>query len=527
MSPSSESRVVWLLVLLSTACSADMPVRCGLGETVGCSCGGASTGIQTCDEAGRYGACVCDAIPRCVPGSLFSCSCEDGASGAQACDATGMFGSCVCGAIAPTCVPGASAACRCTDGSEGAQSCTAEGYFEPCICDPPRPETCVPGLVRDCTCRPGYPSTQTCTPEGAFEACSCGYLDAGPGPDVGDASTEFPSCNPYLGEVCGCPELTPPSDPTLSAAPGTLTDAPGTLVDVFVREAGVLLVLRGGVRMLARDGTLLFSWDSPRPISEAAADLERLVVADAAGFISLDASLMPSAPVFTPTPCGSLALLSCGRLACSTGTAVLTYDLTTTALLASSALRSERLVRVPGVEGVIEAGFSQTRFLRLDPDGTFVATGVQFLGGGSTAFIGRPATHAVLPGGELLRLADCMFARPLEVDAVCLGRDGTLGTTGPDERIFSVATGIGASIDALVGPPFGRGCGGPCTLERIDVERRLVVSRRSLAGGPLRGAGVILRDDPWSGAVVLATPNGCNSAGTVCASVLVELVRYD
>jgi hypothetical protein len=531
---------VLALVLAGTPGCSTATTRCIGGAVVACACAGAVDGTQVCGADGTFGTCACGPS-HCTPGALFACACSATATGTQTCDAAGAFGACTCTepTSGPRCIPGASAACWCATGEIGAQTCSAAGVYDACVCMP-QPARCIAGQSTQCSCDGFSQGVQLCGPDGSYLACDCGLLDAGTASD-GGADAGPPICDPYVGATCGCPEAVPPTSPTLSPRPAaaTVTTGSGALVDVFVTEAGIVLVTGTEVRLVSRAGAMLQRWTAPREIISAAYDGTRIVAVDRAAATTLDLSLTPGIETFVRGECVSSALVSCGRLVCgfrtSSGPPLETYDiLTGHALWPGDGFFSgtPRLLRVRGVDALVTSGPPWGGYYRVNTDGTLAGAG-----GGLTsspgvpwAFLGSPATHLVASDGALYRLDACIAA-PTSGATTCFARDGSVGTLRAGEQLLATETGADGDLYALVGAPGSFGgpvCSSGCRVQRIDLATRTVRSEHAFVVGGTSSSAIVLRHDAWGGRVVVAAPTGCaTSYPYTCSGWSVALAAFD
>lgn len=95
-----------------------------------------------------------------------------------------------------------------------------------------------------------------------------------------------------------------------------LSSGSQTLVDLFVSDAGVLLIFSDEVRLVSRDGKTIQSVKAPREVTAAAFDGKLLVVADKAKFTTYDPSLMQLTSANLAVTCSSGVLMDNSRFVC-------------------------------------------------------------------------------------------------------------------------------------------------------------------------------------------------------------------
>jgi hypothetical protein len=117
----SDARVVALLVLLLAACGSHSAMKVDAGGGAPPLSDGATADRLADLDPGAD-------VPRCVAGNTVTCACADGSSGLQTCETDGTYGACGC-----ACVPGRSIACTC-GARNGARVCLADGNYGDCVC---------------------------------------------------------------------------------------------------------------------------------------------------------------------------------------------------------------------------------------------------------------------------------------------------------------------------------------------------------------------------------------------------------
>jgi hypothetical protein len=352
-------------------------------------------------------------------------------------------------------------------------------------------KTCVPGDQVACACASGETGVQSCGGYGVFQPCQCGGGGAGGGG--------------------GGP-------PTA----GTIASGTSPLIDVFVAEAGVLLVTIDAVQLVDRSGAVLGEIAWPRQITSAAFDGTHLVIADAAKMTTLDAALANVAEGDLVQACASSVMSSGNRFVCGPENdwqrVFYTYDVLTATALATSeeyTYNGIPMRRVPGTDDfvTVSVGTSPSDFFlyRVGADSAVTYINESPYHGDFPAlqifaFAGNPATHLVTHEGLMLEIYGpaCTFeAGPF--DSECFVQDGAVGTLKESERFVGMDTDAAGNLYGFVVPEWSSGseslCTTGCKAQRLDVATHTVVSEALYATD--LGAVVAARHDPTSDALVL------------------------
>lgn len=292
-----------------------------------------------------------------------------------------------------------------------------------------------------------------------------------------------------------------PRDMGASPAPNDLASGLGRLITLFVVDAGVIVVLEDGVRLLARDGGELSRWESRRRLTTAAFDGTYLAVADGASVVSLTPALVELASAFLIEPCASAVIVSGHRFVCGPDNdwdrIFYTYQLPDGEALTRSSPYTYNgipMKLVPGSDAFITVttdlspsdyhlylveGDGRAVFVDESPyHGDFAITDV-------FAFDGSPATHLVTHQGLLLEIgSECT---PAASPPRCLVRDGALGLLDDRGRYLAMTNDGAGDLYTLTDPAgelIEPPCQAGCRVQRIDLAARLVRSEstwRSLA----------------------------------------------
>ncbi len=317
------------------------------------------------------------------------------------------------------------------------------------------------------------------------------------------------------------PDASPPPDGGLADPPDALVSGPEEMLDLFVVEAGILVVTRRSVALVDREGGELVRWESPRDITAAALDGDRLGIADRAMLtVIATATLEPLSTEPLTFECESAAVVSEHRFLCRTDSIeheITVHDLRTGSEIFRTSADHERHLPHGAMRGV--AG--SDRFIAAD--GNFhlfrvSATGIDGLGSSAPGLLlprsaifapaGSPPALALSSRGVRLRLDGCPGPVP-----GCFGEDGVVAGIEPDHELVAIdttATGeVLGVIDRVPLPGTRRVtyCEEGCEIVRFDAALR----------GTIADAGwsavvrtiIALRDDPWGGGVVIGTSATC------------------
>ena len=393
---------------------------------------------------------------------------------------------------------------------------------------------CIAGQQIACACFDGADGAQVCSPQGAYEACVCkassgngsgGTQSTGSGDGGGTAiGTGARSSSGGSSNTGGSSSIADGGDATV------LSSGTQTLVDLFVTEAGVLLVFTDEIRLVSRAGTTLNSLSSSREITAAAFEGSTLVVTDKAKFTSYDSSLQTIVSANLATGCSSAVLIDGGRFVCGQDVdwdrVYYTYDTQSGALLASSiqyTYEGLTMRRVPGLNEFVavevESSPANLFLYQVGADGE-----ASILGGSDFetsdpsavyAFVGNPATQVVVQDGAMLDIPGdaCNGAQFSEG---CLSQHGELGTLTGSQTFIGMDSDSSGQLYTLVdlSPSFDAHCGGGCTAQHIDVASRSVV-RQSLHNlGTISGV-IGVRYDSFADTLIAGCSTGDRYATAV------------
>jgi hypothetical protein len=300
-----------------------------------------------------------------------------------------------------------------------------------------------------------------------------GSGDAAAGGNSADAALLFPACR----------------------APGMLIEGPERLVDVFAAGGDFIVVHDQAVVLLDRMGQVKHTRPFTRPVTGAAFDGKTLVVADALELALLDAALEPQGTIVLPAPCQGLTAVG-GRVACAAETdlgytSLATWDLTTRVRLGVTQLteKSGSLRTVPGstTDFLLRAG-DQGNLLRIEPGGAVTDLVRLLLPDGPLTFAGKAPGYLVMSDGRMLGTLAPGCRAAGAGDESCLTRSAQLGTHWSPQQFVGMAedpdgTLYGVTSEEQVPPDNALYVGTPpcrngCAVQRIDVDRRLVVAER-------------------------------------------------
>jgi hypothetical protein len=262
------------------------------------------------------------------------------------------------------------------------------------------------------------------------------------------------------------------------------------LVDLFATPAGLIVVHRGGVRLLDAGGAETAHVDFSGGITAAALDGDQLVVAERGRFTALTTDLKagPAAPL-TAT-CGGAALFDGTHFVCGPAniydTTLRTYDTATGKEIANVVLplydyEGGRIHRIPGRREFVTLSYgSPTHYelLTIDASGTvsyvndFPYHG-DFPVTHTLAFDSDPATHLIQETGLLLSIHGTpTYPKPCDTTSNgCFVQDGVLGTLAADARFVAMASRADGELYALAASdPMT--CAASCTAQVVDLTTR-------------------------------------------------------
>jgi hypothetical protein len=304
---------------------------------------------------------------------------------------------------------------------------------------------------------------------------------------------------------------------------GTLLSS-GTqkLVDLFVTDAGILLIFTDEIRLVSRAGNTLQSLPSAREITAAAYESDTLVVVDKAKFTSYDAALETIVSADLATGCSSAVLIGGGRFVCGQDVdwdrVYYTYDVKSGDLVASSMQYTYDglpMRRVPGQDmfvAVEVASSPANLFLyQVGDDGAATLLGSSSFETSDPTnvytFFGDPATDVVAQDGAILAIpGDCTGTA---FNEGCFTQHGELGTLTGSQVFIGMDSDSAGQLYALVdlSPSFSAPCSSGCTVQQIDVASRSVTRQAVRSLGTI-GSVVGVRYDAAADALVA----GCSTA---------------
>ncbi|HEX6239499.1 MAG TPA: hypothetical protein VFZ61_01345 [Polyangiales bacterium] len=417
--------------------------------------------------------------------------------------------------------------------------------------------SCEPGEEIDCTCADGSEGTRYCLSNARFDQCYCGGFDPDSFTDLDDV--DRPDTRPPTRDA-GSPldPLAPFFDAGRDAGADAGLDASlpadgvllaaglDPLLELFAQGENVWLVQSTGIsRLSLLDGGMQARWGSPRPLTGAVFDGERLVALDGAKLTWLEQTdLSAVASSFLVEPCQTAALLSGGPLIC--GNSNSTFQATLSAIDVADggqsarlqANRSGELYAVPGTQRFMQVETSGSSVVpqvyELAADGGLAAvtdagfglsTSVSFQP--PLAFDADPAENVVTRQGILMRAnASCgTTSEP------CLTRTGTLGVLAGQE-VFLGMSSVDGELVGLVDPsssalssPGTRCASVACRLLRVDVAKREIVGQVTLRR-PLRSVLGMHAVPEQKALVVALTPPGERVSSSTLNSGF-EVVRFE
>jgi hypothetical protein len=281
------------------------------------------------------------------------------------------------------------------------------------------------------------------------------------------------------------------------------------------------VVLSDAIILADRLGTELGRVSSPREITAAAFDGERLVVADKARLTTYDLNLAPVATGTLVEACASAVLVSGALFICGPSNdwdrVFYTYDANTGVLVASSLKYTYKGIpmrRIPGTDDFITVtvDLSPSDFYLYMVDAAHGAVFVSdspyhgdFAVEKTYAFDGAPPAHVITSQGLMLQIfgSNCATAASSTVKQ-CFVKDGALGTLTGAQRFVGMDNDANGMVYGLVDPSYDYydgPCSSSCIAQRIDSTKRSVVAQRIYSLDT--GAIVVARHDPVSNALLL------------------------
>jgi hypothetical protein len=282
----------------------------------------------------------------------------------------------------------------------------------------------------------------------------------------------------------------------------TLIEGTATLIDVFVVDAGIIVVDSAGVYLIGRDAQVLKSVPFARALSAAAFDGTNLVVADAAEITVMTAGLDIGATATLTESCASAVLLGNHRFICGPSNdwdrVFYTYDVGVNppkqiATSSKYTYNGIPMRRVPGTDAFV------TVTLDLDPPSFYLFrvaadTGQAALAGGSPfdsyaansvfAFDGSPATQMIQCSGDILGITGSGCNTSQAVSESCFSQSGVLGTLATDQSYIGLGEyGVGRLVAFVASfnnyDPFSSPCADGCPVQLIDIASRSVLLQKT------------------------------------------------
>jgi hypothetical protein len=316
------------------------------------------------------------------------------------------------------------------------------------------------------------------------------------------------------------------------------------ILDIHPTADGVIVVRDSGLTLVDRLGATRA--EAKRPVLATAFDGLRLLASDQKTVTVYDAALVPTGQLTVAEPCGGLTFLDGDRFVCGgdrdADRIFYTYDLRTKAEVARSApyfYRGLSLTRIPGLSSFLTVTDNAARYTLFDLDASGKATLVNegadlrdhfasqlfgFLGG-------KTSSHIVDQSSRILRIRDLECGVMLNTGHFqqCFEADGMLGNLRFGERMVGVASDGEANVYGVVSPrptsAFDEPCGHGCTVQRIDVATRRIVSRRPVTNLMLR-YGLKTRIDTACGMLLLLYREPPASISDSFGNFAVDLLDY-
>ena len=302
----------------------------------------------------------------------------------------------------------------------------------------------------------------------------------------------------------------------------TLVEGTKNLLDVFVAQAGVIVVDNASVSLIGRDATVLRSVPFTRQITAAAFDGTTLVIADTAKLTVMSPALDVGPTATLVATCADAVLLGGNDLVCApngdTGRIYATYDVSTNPpmYLTNSGgylYEGTPMFPVPGTTEFVTVTLEKappsfelfqvasTGFVTWSgssPFDSYAATPI-------LAFDGTPATHMIQQQGDILGITanDCPGG-----NFGCFPQTGALGTLQTGQSNIAMADDGAGKVIALVSSspsanlPDGTPCASGCPLQLIDIATQTIALEQTYTIGDLSTV-VRARYDPACATAIL------------------------
>jgi hypothetical protein len=297
------------------------------------------------------------------------------------------------------------------------------------------------------------------------------------------------------------------------------------LIDLFVVDAGIIVVDASSVALIGRDAKVIKAVPFARQITAAAFDGTTLVVADAAELTVMSPALDVGPTAFLIDGCGSAVLVGGNYFVCGPNTDVSrvydTYDVRMnppTRIASSSPYTYDGVPMrpVPGTNHFVTVtlNISPPSFslFQVAPD-----TGAVTFSGSSPfaayaatqvmAFDGTPATHMIQSQGDILGLTGSGCQSPTQSIYGCFMQTGVLGTLRTGQSYLGLGDDGAGRIVAVVAQsmalsPYQAQCPSGCPVQLIDISSRTILQQQTY---PLSDLVAVVRAayDPVCGMAIL------------------------
>ena len=283
-----------------------------------------------------------------------------------------------------------------------------------------------------------------------------------------------------------------------------------TLIDLFVVDAGIIVVDSAGVQLIGRDTQVLKSIPFTKQITTAAFDGTTLVVTDADELTVMTPELDLGSTASTTESCASAVMVSQNRFICGPSKdskrVFYTYNVGVNPPLqiATSSEYSYNGIpmrRVPGMDSFVTVENNN------EPPGFSLftvssATGEASLGGSSpfddyqlytgqsVAFDGSPATHMIQADGNMLSLTGSGCDGSELNSQSCFQSSGLLGVLSSEQSYVGLGDDGAGKLLALVmqiadfhlyQPP----CANGCHIQVIDIASRSILQQETFTSADL------------------------------------------
>jgi hypothetical protein len=325
----------------------------------------------------------------------------------------------------------------------------------------------------------------------------------------------------------------------------TLVDSTDTLIEVFVVDAGVIVINTATVSLVGRNGIVIKAVPFARQITAAAFDGTTLVVADGAALTVMTPALDVGPTALLITSCADAVLVAGKYFVCGPNTDTFrvfdTFDVSVNppvhvAASAQFTYNGVPMTRVPGTNAFVTVtqfisppSFSLyqvapttgvTTWIGSSPFAAYAATQV-------LAFDGTPATHMVQQEGRILGIAGSECQGGIYR---CFTQTGVVGTLRTGETYVGLGDDGAGKLVALVTsstdpPSFGAPCASGCPLQLIDVPTRTALQQRTHTIADLRTV-VRAAYDPKCGTAVLGYAKGMPSSPTGTTGYRVQALAF-